>query len=153
MTDLPGSAPDADDSSGALCALKKLSAIVPIKQEKVNLSIQWLLDVQNNNGGFPTFCRGWGKLHFDKNCHDITAHAIRAFVSWENEIPEKLKKRVEFSLLKSIKYLKSVQLNDGSWLPLWFGNEHETSHLNQVYANAALHECLNNYFCSLNFLL
>ena len=64
-TDLPGGVPDADDTSGALIALWHLSesdderrAILP----SIEAGITWLLDLQNRDGGMPTFCRGWGAL-------------------------------------------------------------------------------------------
>jgi len=28
---------------------------------------RWLLGLQNSDGGVPTFCRGWGKLPFDRS--------------------------------------------------------------------------------------
>jgi squalene-hopene/tetraprenyl-beta-curcumene cyclase len=77
-TDLPGSVPDADDTSGVLVALHGLmgerrdDALVPVRR-----GLQWLLSLQNRDGGLPTFCRGWGTLPFDRSCPDITAHALR----------------------------------------------------------------------------
>jgi hypothetical protein len=40
--------------------------------------VRWLLDLQNGDGGIPTFCRGWGALPFDRSAPDLTAHALRA---------------------------------------------------------------------------
>ena len=34
--------------------------------------------LQNRDGGWPTFCRGWGALPFDRSGSDLTAHASRA---------------------------------------------------------------------------
>ncbi len=42
----------------------------------------WLLDLQNRDGGWPTFCRGWGTLPFDRSSCDLTAHALRALSKW-----------------------------------------------------------------------
>ncbi|KAA6313582.1 Sporulenol synthase, partial [termite gut metagenome] len=63
-TNLPGAVPDADDTAGNLIALH-------ILQEgkycpEAERGIQWLLDLQNRDGGMPTFCKGWGKLPFDR---------------------------------------------------------------------------------------
>ena len=44
----------------------------------VDRGVKWLLDLQNRDGGWPTFCRGWGKLPFDRSGADLTAHALRA---------------------------------------------------------------------------
>jgi len=74
---LPGSVPDADDTAGALLALTHL----PAREEATAAAtdaLRWLLDLQNRDGGWPTFCRGWGKLEFDRSAPDLTAHALRA---------------------------------------------------------------------------
>ena len=82
-SNLPGAVPDADDTAGALVVLHTLS---PGANESAirNLQsaiagIEWLLGLQNSDGGMPTFCRGWTKLPFDKSTPDITAHAIGAY--------------------------------------------------------------------------
>ena len=86
-TDLPGGVPDADDSAGALLALYHLEIRNDKIRESVEMGIRWLLGVQNLDGGFPTFCRGWGKLPFDRSCADITAHAIKAMSVWSGAMP------------------------------------------------------------------
>src|SRR5439155_14196748 len=48
--------------------------------------LAWLLALQNRNGGWPTFCRGWGKLPFDRSGTDLTAHAMRALRAWAEEV-------------------------------------------------------------------
>ena len=53
-THLPGGVPDADDTAGAIIALTNLE-----HPEGVAAGIRWLLDLQNRDGGWPTFCRGW----------------------------------------------------------------------------------------------
>ncbi len=45
-------------------------------------AVGWLLDLQNGDGGWPTFCRGWGALPFDRSAADLTAHSIRALNAW-----------------------------------------------------------------------
>src|SRR5262249_58268730 len=44
--------------------------------------LRWLGELQNRDGGWPTFCRGWGKLPFDRSGSDLTAHALRALRAW-----------------------------------------------------------------------
>ena len=84
-SDLPGAVPDADDTSGALVALSTLRKGVPCPE--VVHGIEWLLALQNRDGGMPTFCKGWGKLPFDRSSPDISAHALLAFVSWQAVLP------------------------------------------------------------------
>src|SRR5207237_3201601 len=72
-TPLPGGVPDADDSSGALLTVNYAAASVE-SQEGTRMGLRWLLDLQNRDGGWPTFCRGWGYLPFDRPGADLTAH-------------------------------------------------------------------------------
>ncbi len=133
-TDLPGGVPDGDDTSGAILAIAKLDKRNSVHEAKAG--IEWLLGIQNKDGGFPTFCKGWGKLPFDCSCPDITAHAIKAFATWRNNIDNDFAEKIDKSISKAVKYLRSVQRNDGSWLPLWFGNENDENHLNPVYGTS-----------------
>jgi len=83
-TDLPGGVPDADDTPGAMLALLELHSETPQPiADPTRNAVQWLLDLQNRDGGFPTFCRGWGTLPFDRSSPDITAHCLRALLLWQ----------------------------------------------------------------------
>ncbi|MCD8260915.1 MAG: hypothetical protein LUD15_04995 [Bacteroides sp.] len=95
-TDLSGSVPDADDTSGTLVALHTLQegAYTP----EIGKGIEWLLALQNNDGGMPTFCKGWGKLPFDRSSADISAHALRAFRLWYPVLPEGLQRKCRRSM-------------------------------------------------------
>ena len=57
--------------------------------------IRWLLDLQNRDGGIPTFCRGWGALPFDRSATDLTAHALRAWMAWRGEVDAALRARID----------------------------------------------------------
>ena len=131
-TPLPGAVPDADDTSGALLSLRRLGE-GPQVAAAAGRGIGWLLDLQNSDGGIPTFCRGWGKLPFDQSCPDITAHALRAFLEWKDTLSGPLLQRVNASIERMISYLKKTQRSDGSWIPLWFGNQHTAKQENPVY--------------------
>ena len=87
----------------------------------------WLLGLQNRDGGWPTFCRGWGKLPFDRSGSDITAHAIRGLLAWQHD---------DSSVDKGFQYLKKHQRTDGSWLLLWFGNQDQPDDENPFYGTA-----------------
>lgn len=133
---LPGAVPDADDTSGALVALRRLSdkGSMPVKEAEAG--IKWLLGLQNSDGGIPTFCRGWGQLPFDQSCPDITAHCLRAFCEWQNDVSPQLQTQIKTSERALVKYLKNTQRPDGSWNPLWFGNQHNKEKLNLTYGTA-----------------
>lgn len=132
-TNLPGGVPDADDTSSALIALKKLGH--PCDQ-RIQAGVTWLLDLQNRDGGIPTFCRGWGALPFDRSTPEITAHALLAWWTWRDGLPVALQERIHKATAPALAYLKRVQDRDGFWIPLWFGNEHTPDENNPVYGTA-----------------
>ena len=135
-TDLPGGVPDADDTPGALLALLALGALDSEKQQAGIAGVRWLLDLQNRDGGIPTFCRGWGALPFDRSSPDLTAHTLRAWSAWLPQLDERMKARTLRALERALRFLEKVQRADGSWLPLWFGNEHAPDDENPVYGTA-----------------
>jgi squalene-hopene/tetraprenyl-beta-curcumene cyclase len=143
-TDLPGGVPDADDTAGALLALKNLGN----KDERVtsaaHAGVDWLLNLQNRDGGIPTFCRGWGKLPFDRSSPEITGHALMAWFAWRPSMTAHLLKRVDGASSRALEFLKRVQRSDGAWIPLWFGNQFAAAGENPVYGTsrvlAALHQ-------------
>jgi squalene-hopene/tetraprenyl-beta-curcumene cyclase len=135
-SDLPGAVPDADDTAGALVALHRLGLCCDNVRQAALAGLRWLLDLQNSDGGIPTFCRGWGKLEFDRSCADITAHAIEAFVLWRDQVPAALRARIDSATVRALRWLYAHQRNDGAWLPLWFGNPTTAEQTNPVYGTA-----------------
>lgn len=184
-TDLTGGVPDADDTAGALLALAHWPAAERDQARRIAaaaaLGIDWLLRLQNRDGGWPTFCRGWGKLPFDRSATDLTAHALRALAAWRRLIaqalggamprgwstsgagglavaPEaaprrqgaarptpadwsphdcrRLMARIDQATRRGWSYLLRSQRADGSWVPLWFGNQYHPQEENPVYGTA-----------------
>lgn len=133
-TDLSGSVPDADDTSGALVALHKLTS--GIHCAEADNGVRWLLWLQNKDGGMPTFCKGWGKLPFDRSSPDISAHALLAFDRWMKVLPEDLKHRCQKSSRRMLHWMEQHQAADGSWTPLWFGDQDTPSGQAPVYGTA-----------------
>ena len=139
-SDLSGAVPDADDTPGALLSLRKLysrSDGDPTTQARIKTAaaggVHWLLALQNRDGGWPTFCRGWGKLPFDRSGTDLTAHAIRALYAWrELTPPAKLREAIGVGF----SYLSRQQRGDGAWIPLWFGNQSVENEENPVYGTS-----------------
>jgi squalene-hopene/tetraprenyl-beta-curcumene cyclase len=138
--------------------------------------VEWLRSLQNRDGGFPTFCRGWGTLPFDRSSADITAHCLRAIAQWlcdgksrtyshnlwqawwqasnvaeserfkleldtgetfETESRnEQLMRRAVRAIESGLEFLKRVQRPNGSWIPLWFGNQFAENDENPVYGTS-----------------
>ena len=144
-TDLSGGVPDADDTAGALLALHRLLPAQPSEAQQSEIGnrkseiaegIAWLLGLQNPDGGIPTFCRGWGRLPFDRSAPDLTAHALLAWSAWLGGLPTGLRLRVERAMSRAIAFLQKSQRPDGSWLPLWFGNEAAPDEASPTYGTA-----------------
>jgi squalene-hopene/tetraprenyl-beta-curcumene cyclase len=153
-SDLSGSVPDADDTSGALLALSHWMASggreppgarrdqsadhqeahAPRSPDAISKAasngVQWLLDLQNSDGGWPTFCRGWGMLPFDRSGSDLTAHVLRALAAWKES------NAIDTASQRGLAFLARAQRADGSWSPLWFGNQDHPREENPVYGTA-----------------
>lgn len=135
-TDLPGGVPDADDTAGALVALHHLRMADGAAVGSAKPALRWLMELANRDGGMPTFCRGWGRLPFDRSGADLTAHAILAFSRWHDITPPAQAAYLWHSMGRGLNYLRSAQRRDGAWLPLWFGNQHAPHEENPVYGTA-----------------
>jgi squalene-hopene/tetraprenyl-beta-curcumene cyclase len=142
-TDLSGGVPDADDTSGAILALASLRSHCDREtQSRIDRAMEngvmWLLNLQNRDGGWPTFCRGWGTLPFDRSSNDITAHALRAIVSWKESASDNHPRasRATVAVEKGFRFLQQSQRDAGSWLPLWFGNQRAPDDENPTYGTA-----------------
>jgi squalene-hopene/tetraprenyl-beta-curcumene cyclase len=145
-TPLPGGVPDADDTPGALLAIQHLGCGEE-NYHAVKAGLDWLVSLQNADGGWPTFCRGWGRLPFDRSGSDLTAHALRAIIAWHAKTGDRFYP-VKFWTLDpdgprdgkaadaAFDYLDRFQRPDGSWLPLWFGNQHAPDDINPTYGTA-----------------
>ncbi|MCD8534044.1 MAG: squalene--hopene cyclase [Verrucomicrobia bacterium] len=145
-TPLPGGVPDADDTPGALLALFRISPEDERTKEAALAGCQWLLGLQNSDGGIPTFCRGWGKLPFDKSSPDLTAHTIRAWIAWIPYSGDPFRQYLEKAVAKGLMFLAKNRKSDGTWSPLWFGNQWRADESNPIYGTAkvscAIAHCL-----------
>ncbi len=147
-THLPGGVPDADDTSQVIYTLRLLG--VPPRHPSLVAGRRWLLNLQNRDGGFPTFTRGRTSLPFDQSSVDITAHALRALAALgEGDSAQSQSRSLARSLARStrraLRYLESRRQPDG-WSALWFGNENENENENKnanANANAREPDCRN----------
>lgn len=132
-SDLSGSVPDGDDTSGALVALHNLLKGECCKE--VEDGLKWLMWLQNNDGGMPTFCKGWGKLPFDRSTPDITAHAMLAMGLWVPSLSGQLHDDVQKSYNRMLDWMNKNNTLAG-WIPLWFGDQDAADEKAPVYGTA-----------------
>jgi len=151
-TSFSGSVPDADDTAGAILALLTLDPEDCSVRASVLRGCKWLCRLQNRDGGIPTFCKGWGRLPFDASCADLTGHALKAWLKTvalyrtsavtvhDDKGIRTLKKHAN----RALGFLENAQRSDGSWLPLWFGNQQTADKTNPVYGTARVTCYLND---------
>jgi squalene-hopene/tetraprenyl-beta-curcumene cyclase len=139
-SDLSGAVPDADDTPGALLSLAHFAghpALDAARRDRLRRAaasgVDWLLRLQNSDGGWPTFCRGWGRLPFDRSGADLTAHALRALQAWQAHFHGPA---LAAARQRGFQYLQRAQRPDGSWVPLWFGNQDHPEEENPMYGTA-----------------
>lgn len=138
-TSFSGCVPDADDTAGAILALDLLKAGEAANKSML-MGCFWLAGLQNRDGGIPTFCKGWGRLPFDSSCADLTGHALLAWIRSIDQLPGqgmgKEINKLKGHISGAMRYLEKEQKPDGSWLPLWFGNQLTQDKTNPVYGTA-----------------
>jgi squalene-hopene/tetraprenyl-beta-curcumene cyclase len=135
-SDLSGAVPDADDTPGALLALNQLATKASNDEKQAieaaaRQGIDWLLNLQNRDGGWPTFCRGWTGLPFDRSGTDLSAHVLRALHAWRGLQHQST--RTAKAIARGWRYIEGQQNADGSWFPLWFGNQERLDEENPLY--------------------
>jgi squalene cyclase len=143
-----GSVPDGDDTPGTILALLALNKHnLKLVRDSVLAGCSWLINLQNSDGGFPTFSRGWGKLPFDQSCADLTGHSILALAKVDTAfyslMTSRQHSRFKKSFVSAIIYLEKHQHKEGCWLPLWFGNQFTADYTNPVYGTARVISYLN----------
>jgi squalene-hopene/tetraprenyl-beta-curcumene cyclase len=156
-TDLSGAVPDGDDTPGAILAARRFMTrtaerdggrceVEPAASDATKRGLTWLVDLQNRDGGLPTFCRGWGKLPFDRSSTDLTAHMIRAIdavgcCASAPGVPGPAEtiafvRRLRRARQNAVKFLRRQQRDNGCWVPLWFGNQDEPEEENPIYGTS-----------------
>jgi len=135
-----GSVPDADDTPGAILALLEMYQGTDEETKTIIDGCSWLVNLQNSDGGIPTFCKGWGRLPFDSSCADLTGHTLLAIARSIDVLGDRISKpqKTKFvkCILRATQYLQKHQDQDGYWLPLWFGNQNTSRKKNPVYGTA-----------------
>ncbi|HEX5471736.1 MAG TPA: prenyltransferase/squalene oxidase repeat-containing protein [Lacipirellulaceae bacterium] len=146
-TDANGALPSTNATAGVLLALATLhSDITALQRDRAehaaSRGIAWLLNLQNDDGGWPTYYRD-DTRRFDQSAADVAAHVLRALGAWRSEWRSHSSSevaRTSADVMRAIergwKFLESQQQEDGSFIPLWFGNEYQPDQRNFVYGTS-----------------
>src|SRR4029078_10271888 len=148
-SDASGALPNTSATASVLLALiRSREHATNAQRDRIERStgrgIVWLLELQNEDGGWATFYRDDALLRRDESGTDITAQALGALAArrrdWRKDTSSEAKRRwsyIDERAVRAIengwKYLASHQQEDGSFIPMWFGNEHQAHETNPVY--------------------
>ncbi len=117
--------PDVDDTAFVLMALQRVRHPEPERMETaVRLGLQWLLSMQNKDGGWGAFDRDNDRkllcnipfadhnAMIDPSTADVTARVIECLgrFGWPAEHP---------AIQRGVKFLLKDQCEDGSWFGRW----------------------------------
>ncbi len=123
--------PDLDDAAEAICTLKRIQKLIPRESPRarrvdsaIRRTINWVLAMQNPNGGWAAFDRDntrdivtkipfadFGEM-LDPPSADVTGHMVEALAmcGFSRNHP---------AIAKAIKFMYSEQEDDGSWFGRW----------------------------------
>jgi len=117
--------PDVDDTAFVLMALQRVKFPDPARMEAaVRRGIQWLLSMQNRDGGWAAFDRDNNKgflcdipfadhnAMLDPSTADVTARVLECLgrFGWSANHP---------AIQRAVKFLLQDQCEDGSWFGRW----------------------------------
>jgi squalene-hopene/tetraprenyl-beta-curcumene cyclase len=117
--------PDVDDTAFVLMALQRVKYPDPVRMEAaIRRGIQWLLSMQNRDGGWAAFDRDNDKKFLcnipfadhnamiDPSTADVTARVVECLgrFGWTAEHP---------AIQRALRFLLEDQCEDGSWFGRW----------------------------------
>ncbi len=117
--------PDVDDTAFVLMALQRVKYPDPKRMEgAIRRGIQWLLSMQNRDGGWAAFDRDNDRKSLcnipfadhnamiDPSTADVTARVVECLgrFGWPGEHP---------AIQRAVKFLLQDQSDDGSWFGRW----------------------------------
>ncbi|MCD9026091.1 squalene--hopene cyclase [Cohnella silvisoli] len=118
--------PDIDDTTAALRAIKRMSLTSPVYRDAWNRGLNWILSMQNKDGGWPAFERDTDKAHLtwlpmdgaksaaiDPSTADLTGRTLEYLGRFAG-----LGIRHSF-IRRGADWLIEHQEKDGSWYGRW----------------------------------
>ena len=115
--------PDVDDTTASLRSISRMN---PLERQAWDRGLNWLLSMQNDDGGWGAFERNTDTKLFeflpiekgeflltDPSCADITGRTLEFFGNYTNLSSD------HKAIHKGMEWLLSNQLKDGSWYGRW----------------------------------
>lgn len=115
---------DVDDAAMGLCALKEIDfadrELIGRKKEAIRKAERWLSNMQNEDGGWPTYVKGQEisipgsepLVSNDPSTIDVTAHVLSALSQLGYTAKSEL-------VQKALEWLKLNQTQEGAWWGRW----------------------------------
>jgi cycloartenol synthase len=123
----------------SVLALRKLgvidgaSDIKPISDQRLYDSVNVLLALQNDDGGWATYenTRGgpwyevlnpsevFGDIMIDYTYVECSSASLSALIGFQNEYPDHRSAEIKDSIQRGVAFIKSIQRKDGSWYGSW----------------------------------
>ncbi|WP_230980929.1 squalene--hopene cyclase [Rossellomorea arthrocnemi] len=118
--------PDVDDTTAALRAITYSAAMNPLIRQSWDRGIEWVIDTQNRDGGWPAFEKNKTKgiltsfpmdgaeaAAIDPSTPDLTGRALE-FLGRQAGLTKD-----HPQVKKGVEWLKLMQKDDGSWYGRW----------------------------------
>ena len=108
-------------------------AVRPRIEAAATTGVNWLLAMQNSDGGWPSYLRGSDESSPDGSGPALTAHALRALRTWQYWTTGRT---IDESIRRGMYYLAAWQQTDGSWRPRWFISSQSPDSENLIYGTS-----------------
>ncbi|CAG8265403.1 unnamed protein product [Penicillium salamii] len=129
--------PDVDDTAAAILGMVKEDAKLTNSHDSIVRAVQWILGMQNNDGGWGAFDIHNDRLFLNKipfsdmealcdpSTADVTGRILEAFgllFQSPNQFPVDLIYDMKLACDRAIRYLLTTQELNGSWYGRWGTN-------------------------------
>ncbi|CAN0901318.1 Cycloartenol synthase 2 [Linum grandiflorum] len=105
----------------------------PLPLDRLFDAVDCILSLQNENGGFASYeltrshkwlemlnpCETFGDIMIDYQYVECTSSAIQGLKCFTKTHPQHRKKEIQTCIDKAVKFIESVQREDGSWYGSW----------------------------------
>ena len=136
-----GSLPDVNSTAAAHWPFSVLlksgtDAIRPRIEAAATTGVNWLLAMQNDDGGWPSYFRGADDSSLDGGGPDLTALALRALRTWQYWTTGRT---IDEAIRRGMYYLAAMQQPNGSWRSRWFASANSPAAESLIYGTSQVY--------------